>query len=387
MSISAQVEGNYFNGNSNLSPLFCDILASTNQSTISELLQELLLIAPDSTISALSQSDNTPTLVIAKGINLVSGQAVLFQPADTITNSSGSPYRSVTGMQGVTGLHGLTGLRGIQGDTGVKGITGIVGLTGVSVIGLTGILGTTGVFGITGFNGLVGATGFSPTGLAGNRISNTIVGNTGAMGLTGSLGITGATVSGVTGLQGEPGLLGPTGAIGITGAVVAGLSLQGETGINIGSTGIVGNFGQTGLEGAKSFESLATTIQNTGTSASYILPANTLDTNNQQLDILLWGKTAANGASTTLLLQFGGTTLLSTPISGVFGATFVIKATILRLTGTSQENIVNIVSSSNTFFCQRTSSSISLASSQTLQISLDAPDGFVEALVVRKVWQ
>jgi len=387
MSISAQVDGNYFNYHTTLSPLFFDILASTEQSTITAFLQELLLITPESTISALSQSNNTPTLIIAKGINLVSGQAVLFQPADTITNSSGSPYRSVTGMQGLTGLHGLTGLRGIQGDTGIKGVTGISGVTGVSVIGLTGLLGTTGLAGITGFGGLVGATGFSPTGLAGNRISGNIAGSTGAIGITGSLGITGAGVRGMTGLQGETGVIGSTGLAGITGAVVAGLNLQGETGVDIGITGLVGNLGQTGLSGAKSFESLVTTVQNTGTSASYSLPANTLDINNQQLDILLWGKTSANGSLTNILLQFGGTTLLSTSIAGVFGATFVIKATILRLTETSQESIVSIVSSSSTFFSQRTASGVSLAADQTLQISMNTQDSFAEALVARKVWQ
>jgi len=390
MSTSAQLEENYFNPITYqyCSGLLNELLAGTsaNQNTISGFLQDLLSITPIATLSGYSQG-TLPTLIIAKGVNLTSGQAVLFQSVDVLTDNLGNAYRSVTGIRGLTGLHGLTGLRGNQGNTGIIGNTGIQGITGITIVGYTGFQGLTGLVGITGVVGVIGSTGVVPPGMSGLRTADRITGPTGVIGITGNIGITGAAGRGVTGSQGASGIVGPTGIRGITGISPAGAGLQGDTGITLGATGLVGISGIRGPDGIITMESLSSTIQNTGNSASYILPGNTLDTNEQQLDILIWGSSASNGQNTILTLTFGGSTLLSHTFAGVFGAAFWLKTKIVRITSGSQENIAGLMYANGGLFAQRTATSIDLTVDQTIQISTNQSDAPVEVLLVRKVWQ
>jgi hypothetical protein len=223
--------------------------------------------------------------------------------------------------------------------------------------------------------------------MSGLRTVDRITGITGFIGITGNLGITGSAGRGGTGFQGATGVVGATGIRGLTGISPQGIGPQGETGVNPGTTGLIGISGMLGFEGNKTLESLSSTIQNTGNTASYVLPANTLDTNEQQLDILIWGSSSSSGQSTLITLTFGGSTLLSHTFSGVFGATYWLKAKIIRLTSGSQENIAGLVYANGGLFAQRTTTSIDLTTNQTLQVSTDQSDAPVEVLIVRKVWQ
>lgn len=283
--------------------------------------------------------------LIPSGVNTTSGRDANLAAADnlvTTADSGGSNTitLSATGAVGIAGLQGATGLQsGTQGTTGIElqGATGLQGLTGViSLPGLTGLVGETGIQGFTGVTsqGTTGLRGVS--GLAGiNRGHTGTAGLTGFIGLRGLTGVglgetgitgeTGVEVSGVTGLQGATGvLIGDTGLLGVTG-----IAQQGVTGIQ----GLTGLQGVTGLFG---YQPLDIQRQTSGVTGFYTVTANTLATNENQIEFWAWGSTA-NGVSTTITVSFGELAIFSDDTTIAGGTTFQLRGSILRVSSSIQE--------------------------------------------------
>lgn len=317
------------------------------------------------------------------GINVsATGQEIVLGPVDIITNGatgsnlilSNTGLGGFTGLRGQTGLQsvsqgatgvspqGVTGLRGITGfspfgETGLQGATGFLGQTGVAKQGETGIFGDFGVTGVSivgdtgiqGFTGVVGTTGLTGTG-----------GGTGLMGATGIQGVTGVGLQGVTGLRGDTGILGATGFIGVTG-----VAAQGATGIQ----GVTGSLGVTGLF---TYQNLNTVQQTVGVTGLYTIQANTLNTNEQQIEFWAWGLTAS-GSNTTIDVLFGPYTVLTRTINVTGGATFMIKGYIIRVSATVQEATVeSIFNNSVSCSVQRFPTTLDLADNQDLIVSLSS---------------
>jgi len=392
MPLSAIVTNFYY---TTISPTISAELSELSQGypifpfpVISAELSELLDAIPTKVISAEMQG-TLPELLILLGVDTTSGQYKTFSPGDNLVKSNGSAYLGSTGLRGPTGIRGATGLPGDQGQTGLfTGATGIRGITGTTLNGVTGLQGDTGVIGLTGLQPVKGSTGLSPTGMMGT-VGSQVPGITGVQGLTGLVGITGLSPTGLAGIQGNTGILGPTGVQGITGFAPLGISPQGSTGILAGPTGVAGTIGSTGIYGIETVFVLTMQRSTTDNSLSFVVPANTLDTNEQQLEIITWGLSSTNGAPTTILLTFGGETIISQSVSGTAGNPFFIRSLIIRVTGSSQECNSYLVSRDGDTFGQRSSNTVNLATDQTLQISASASGGqsFTYVLMVRKVTQ
>lgn len=355
---------------------------------ISAELSELLDSIPTQGISAELQG-RIPELLVLLGVDTTSGQYKTFSPGDSLVKSNNAAYLGNTGIRGFTGLSGVTGLPGLQGETGLfTGATGLRGITGTLLNGRTGMQGETGVVGLTGLRPTQGATGAGVTGLGGLAGSQ-VSGVTGLQGLTGLVGITGLSPAGIAGLQGDTGVNGSTGVHGITGITPPGISLQGSTGISNGETGLAGITGSAGIGGVETIFSLLASNSTTANSLSYTVPANTLDTNEQQLEIMAWGASSSAGVATTVTLTLGGATILSQAVSGSGGSTFFLRSLIIRITGSSQENNSYLISRDGGTLAQRTATAVDLTAAQTLQVSVSAAEGhqFVFGLLVRKVAQ
>jgi hypothetical protein len=349
---------------------------------ISAELSELLDSIPTQGISAEMQG-RIPELLILLGRDTTSGQYKTFSPGDSLVKTNNSLYLGGTGIRGFTGLAGVTGLPGLQGETGLfTGATGLRGITGTLLNGRTGLLGETGAAGLTGLRPTQGATGAGVTGLGGPA-GFQVSGVTGLQGLTGLVGITGLGTTGIVGLQGNTGI---EGATGIYGAII---SVQGATGISIGETGLAGATGSVGIGGVETVITLVASNSTTASSISYTVPANTLDTNEQQLEIMAWGVSSSAGVDTTVSLTLGGSTILSQSINGEGGSTFFLRSLIIRITGSSQENNSYLISRDGGTLAQRTATAVDLTVSQTLQVSVSAVEGqqFVFGLLARKVSQ
>lgn len=321
--------------------------------------------------------------VIVKGINLTSGQFQLVTAADVVTRSNSSVFSS-TGIRGVTGLRGVTGVAplgdtGLLGDTGAS-FTGLAGVTGL--IGIQGLLGATGLQGATGNVGITGLLGISGVnGEEGFRF----LGDTGLQGITGLFGITGFTIQGLVGPLGETGLVGITGIEGSTGVVPNNQGLLGVVGLPIGGTGLVGISGVS-LSGSQG-PLITLNAQNPVTNlASYILPANSLETNEQYLQLLVWGTLNQNVAN-AISLTFGTTTLLAANIyidtQATNFNTFYLTATIIRVGGTSQECISEITAPNDVKFASRAHSTNDLSLTNTFSLTLDA-GAIIRGFLVRK---
>lgn len=274
-----------------------------------------------------------------------------------IAGNTGVSFIGVTGLQGIQGLTGGIGATGFDGTTGSLGVTGVIfNVTGLN--GTTGLQGNTGVSGVTGFRGLTGILG--------------LTGETGAQGATGS-GATGISFFGVTGLTGETGILGATGSQGVTG-----FSFTGATGIQ-GGTGILG---ATGFQGTRSLEGLV----QAGNSASFIVPANTITTDGQQIEFYASGSTADDGAPTTITVSFGGTTIFTDVRTGVFEV-FTIEGLIIKQAGSNQEIGIKALYNGSRGNAARAATTLSMASDQTLTVSTSSGTGgnTVYTLIVRRV--
>jgi hypothetical protein len=270
-------------------------------------------------------------------------------------------------LQGLTGLQGVTGLRGVTGLAGSQGFTGLQGLTGISQIGFTGLQGATGIPGVTGIIGDQGITGFQ--GIAGG------IGGTGLIGATGIQGTTGLSLSGVTGLQGATGLLGDTG-------------LQGATGVGIlGNTGLSGVTGLIGATGFLDLLSLNVFQQGSGATGIYYVPPNTLNTDLQQLEYIVSARSATDGATTILIVEFGGFNLLTDVLTVGGGATAAIRGYIIRTSTFQQEASVNAVYSDSTGNTAWSSPTADLTATQLLAASVSSSGAghVIFALVTRRI--
>jgi len=304
------------------------------------------------------------------GIGFQSGSYYPAQSGDSLVDSTGMVITGTTGIIGITGLIGLTGSLGIQGPTGlaqfgetgiagVQGITGLSGITGITghtgpvgVTGLittgeTGVLGTTGVPGITGVQGFFGLQGLQgATGLTSS--------STGIQGVTGAIGITGANgITGATGILGQTGSTGSTGLQGITGAGM------------LGSTGLVGATGLQGSTGIDDLHLISLQRQIVGATMLYIVPASTLATNAQYLELYSTVLTAADGSPTTINVTFGGASVFSDTLNTVEGYAF-LQGVIVRSGASVQECIISAAYSNSTSKVQRTVTAVSLSSNQNL---------------------
>jgi len=94
-----------------------------------------------------------------------------------------------------------------------------------------------------------------------------------------------------------------------------------------------------------------TSVSNSSTGATdlitYSLPANSLTNDGDILEIDAWGTYAANANNKTVVLAFGGQTILTTGAIAANDGTWSMKAKIIRKTDSTQE-IVSEILSSNT---------------------------------------
>lgn len=93
-----------------------------------------------------------------------------------------------------------------------------------------------------------------------------------------------------------------------------------------------------------------TSANNTSTGATdlisyYLAPF--LKNNGDVLEIEAWGVYAANTNNKTIDLVFGGQTILTTGVIAANAGSWLIKATIIRLSATTQEIIASIISSNS----------------------------------------
>lgn len=387
MPLSSIIDDWYYNvgDQAGLSAQLNELLDGVPEATISAQLNELLDGIPQQTLSA-QMNMNVPSLLILKGVNLTTGQIQNFEPGDFIVRTNGTLYLSATGIQGLTGAAGVTGLIGITGQTGIIGTTGLIGITGLVVPGITGSIGASGVRGFTGLQPVQGVSGLSATGIFG-IIGLTVDGITGLKGLTGLSGVTGINLRGASGLQGTTGIIGLTGSHGITGIAPLGISPRGPTGIVDGVTGFQGITGISGNVGIQTLTTLNVQQQSSGTTLTYTVPANSLNVNEQQLEILAWGLSSTSGVPTTITITFGGATVLNTSEFAPAGANFYVKGLIIRTGAATQENTFFVIKNSGTGFSQRSSTSIDLTSNQDLVFTVSSTEGTYTAyaLITRKV--
>jgi hypothetical protein len=294
----------------------------------------------------------------------------------------------LAGAQGFTGLIGITGTLGIIGNTGssLVGNTGLVGDQGITgAIGVTGLVGATGILGSTGFafnatglqgiTGIQGATGIAGlTGVRGFTGTAGLQGETGIVGNAGVIGLTGFSFSGVTGLPGETGIAGVTGIRGITGP-----SFFGTTGVQ----GITGLIGATGFQGTLSLEGRVAA----GNSISFVVTANTITTTGQQIEFYASGTTAEAGVATTVSITFGGVTIFSDTRTGFAAERFTLEGLIIKQSGSNQEIGIKALYDGARGNAARTATTLSMASNQTLTVSVSSVGGgeSIYTLIVRRV--
>lgn len=317
------------------------------------------------------------------------GRRVNLGPSDNLTAgvTGNILILTSTGAFGVSGLTGATGLQHIQGATGaaLTGLTGLQGVTGFASQGLTGLLGSTGLFGATGIikqgstgiAGFDGITGFAAVGGTGISGFTGLFGTTGVATLTGGTGIQGVTGSS---LQGSQGLPGTTGFFGPTGLI-------GQTGITQqGATGIAGVTFIQGVTGLFPYQNLDVQQQGSGVTGLYLIPANTLSVDEQQIEFFAWGLTAS-GANTTINVVFDGYTVFSQDVNVAGGATFFLRGWIIRVAATIEEITVECIFNQQVVCAvQRFPAVVSLAASQNLVVYLSSAGAghVVNGLIVNR---
>jgi hypothetical protein len=76
---------------------------------------------------------------------------------------------------------------------------------------------------------------------------------------------------------------------------------------------------------------------------TYILPASTLGTNADILEIIAWGTTAANANNKTIKLYFGSTVLIDTGAVAANNIDWQIRALIVRKTASTEDAIADFI--------------------------------------------
>lgn len=116
-----------------------------------------------------------------------------------------------------------------------------------------------------------------------------------------------------------------------------------------------------------------TAVSNSGSSETdlitYSLPANALVNNGDVLEVKAWGVYASNGNNKTLKLNFGSQTILNTGAVAANSGSWEIKATIVRLSATTQEISATIISGNSTVAdsATRTAGTQTLSSNLTIK--------------------
>ncbi len=99
---------------------------------------------------------------------------------------------------------------------------------------------------------------------------------------------------------------------------------------------------------ARSINTTAVGNVNTGEDdlMTYSVPAGTLAVDGDSLEISAWGTYAANANSKTIKLKFGATTIIN--IGAAASGTWVIRATIVRTSDSTQQCFITLVTDSTT---------------------------------------
>jgi hypothetical protein len=106
----------------------------------------------------------------------------------------------------------------------------------------------------------------------------------------------------------------------------------------------------------------------------YSLPANTLGSNGDYLEIVAFGTMAANANNKTLKLYFGSTAIYDSGALSINGASWVLRATVIRTGASSQKCIVSVVSDDATLVdsASYNTASESLSGSVTIKCTGEA---------------
>lgn len=90
-----------------------------------------------------------------------------------------------------------------------------------------------------------------------------------------------------------------------------------------------------------------TEVSNVGTGEddliTYSVPASTLATDGDSLEITAWGTFAANGNNKTIKIKFGATTILDTTAVAANGGSWVIRAGVIRTGAATQQCYASLV--------------------------------------------
>ncbi len=136
-------------------------------------------------------------------------------------------------------------------------------------------------------------------------------------------------------------------------------AIRGGTGISIGGTLSINT----------------TSVANSGSGETdlmtYTTAADLLVNDGDELCFKTWGIYAANGNNKTVKVKFGSQTILTTGAIAANDGSWSIEGSILRKTATTQEIIVNIISSNSSISdsCTRTAGTQDLSASNILKLT------------------
>jgi hypothetical protein len=156
---------------------------------------------------------------------------------------------------------------------------------------------------------------------------------------------------------------------------------MGDTG-----TGITGDTGETGPTGpaAGDVESLFTDLTS-GTASTYSMPGNTLDADNEYIEVVAWGE--ADSGAVTPRIQFGGTTIL-TGLSVSSSNEWRITAIIARVGANEQRSIAQHTDMGGGTEVNSTTTTLTkdLTASQDVEVNKMSGGGTldVQGMIVRK---
>lgn len=102
---------------------------------------------------------------------------------------------------------------------------------------------------------------------------------------------------------------------------------------------------------------------------TYSVPAATLSSDGDSLEISAWGTFAANGNNKTIKIKFGGTTILDTGAVAANSGSWVIRATVVRTSATTQQCFATLVTDNSTLtdIAKYTTAAETLANAITLK--------------------